>query len=679
MANLIYGDQYANHLVGTGGQDRIDGLGGLDTLVGGDSSDTYVLADVTYYDNGMFVGWFYDTVVETDGPFAGNHDTVEVTPLDTWFGPISGYTLPTNVEHGTIVGDRVFTLTGNELDNKLSGNWGDNTLQGMAGKDTLNGFYGRDRLEGGVDDDLYILDDVAPIYFQGYPIGEGYDQVVENAGEGMDTVQVSRQSGAFEHTHYTLGANIENGRVGGTGAFDLTGNELGNALVGNAAANVLVGLEGGDVLDGSLGLDRLEGGAGDDRYILRDVIPIYWTDPASWTYDTVVEAADGGTDTIVVDTREQPVASGLRSYTLGANIENGHIFGGGTLNGNGLGNELTGGYGDSDVLNGFGGNDVLIPVGGQDTLHGGDGFDFVSFGKFLVTGTINLATGRTDYLMHAPPFPDVAASATFTGMEGAIGSTGADTLIGDGQGNILKGGGNADTIDGGAGDDQMFGEAGNDGFRGSTGADHYDGGADTDVVNFAQASGVNVFLDGSGTNGKAAAGDIFVGVENILGGVGGAQRVGDRTTNPRARHAGNDNLWGRAGIDTLEGGAGADRLQGGFGNDVLVGGADADRFVFVDAPAAGGLDRTNDFAAGIDKIEIDASAFGGGLVAGGAVRLVANASPSSAGIAGGVFLYDTDSGFLSWDADGAGAGAAVAFFRLQNLPALSAADFIVVA
>jgi hypothetical protein len=79
-----------------------------------------------------------------------------------------------------------------------------------------------------------------------------------------------------------------------------------------------------------------------------------------------------------------------------------------------------------------------------------------------------------------------------------------------------------------------------------------------------------------------------------------------------------------------------------------------------------------------DKIEIDASAFGGGLVAGGAVQLVSNSNPTSAGKVGGVFLY-TDNGFLSWDADGQGAGAAVAFFRLQNLPGLTAADFVVVA
>jgi serralysin len=272
-----------------------------------------------------------------------------------------------------------------------------------------------------------------------------------------------------------------------------------------------------------------------------------------------------------------------------------------------------------------------------------------------------------------------AGTDTLTLVENLTGSLHNDTLTGNGGANRLEGLGGVDTLDGGAGDDAMFGGIGNDGMRGSVGFDHYDGGSDADTVNFALASGVNVFLDGSGTNGKAALGDTFANVENILGGIGADFLVGDGAVNRLTSNTGADVLWGRGGADIIEGGAGADRLVGQAGNDVLTGGADADRFVFVDAPAAGGLDRTNDFVHLVDDIEIDASAFGGGLTAGGAVQLVSGSNPSSAGFAGGVFLYDTDDGFLRYDADGGGAGAAVAFFRLQNLAALTAADFVVVA
>ena len=53
------------------------------------------------------------------------------------------------------------------------------------------------------------------------------DVVTEQAGEGTDTVQ----SGVT----YTLGANVENLTLTGTGAINATGNALDNTLTGNRA------------------------------------------------------------------------------------------------------------------------------------------------------------------------------------------------------------------------------------------------------------------------------------------------------------------------------------------------------------------------------------------------------------------------------------------------------------
>jgi hypothetical protein len=83
-------------------------------------------------------------------------------------------------------------------------------------------------------------------------------------------------------------------------------------------------------------------------------------------------------------------------------------------------------------------------------------------------------------------------------------------------------------------------------------------------------------------------------------------------------------------------------------------------------------------------LEIDASAFGGGLVAGAlaANRLVVAAAPV-ANQAFGQFLYNTTTGQLSWDADGTGAGAAVQIARLLNggvaVGTLAVGDFDIVA
>ncbi len=117
------------------------------------------------------------------------------------------------------------------------------TISGLAGNDTLDGGAGADSLMGGLGNDVYILDNTG-------------DVVLENVGEGTDTVQASFS--------YTLGANVENLTLTGSAALSGTGTELANRLTGNGGANVLSGLGGNDYLDGASGNDTLLGGAGAD-------------------------------------------------------------------------------------------------------------------------------------------------------------------------------------------------------------------------------------------------------------------------------------------------------------------------------------------------------------------------------------------------------------------------------
>ena len=80
-------------------------------------------------------------------------------------------------------------------------------------------------------------------------------------------------------------------------------------------------------------------------------------------------------------------------------------------------------------------------------------------------------------------------------------------------------------------------------------------------------------------------------------------------------------------------------------------------------------DHVRNFS-GINLVRVDAISLGCGPVASGAVTLFSDATALSTGSAD-AFLYDTGTGILSWDKDGAAVGAtvAVAALLLAGVPA----------
>ena len=225
-ANVITGNNGNNVISGAGGNDTLVGNGGNDTLDGGSGSDS------------MRAGTGNDTyVVDSAGDtieegLNQGTDTVQ-TSLNTFSLATSG----ANVENLTFTGTAANTGTGNALNNTIIGN---------SGNDTLDGGAGNDRLEGKGGDDVFIVDSLS-------------DTVVENAGEGTDTVNASAT--------FTLGANVENLTLTGSTAINGTGNGLANVITGNSNANNLQGLGGDDTFVYNVsdsGSDTIGGGEGTD-------------------------------------------------------------------------------------------------------------------------------------------------------------------------------------------------------------------------------------------------------------------------------------------------------------------------------------------------------------------------------------------------------------------------------
>ncbi|MDD2179152.1 M10 family metallopeptidase C-terminal domain-containing protein, partial [Acidovorax sp. D2M1] len=127
-------------------------------------------------------------------------------------------------------------------------------------------------------------------------------------------------------------------------------------------------------------------------------------------------------------------------------------------------------------------------------------------------------------------------------------------------------------------------------------------------------------------------------------------------------------LTGGDGVNLLSGLAGNDTLVGGLGRDTLTGGAGADRFVFSTAPSVGNVDTITDFQSGVDVIALSASLYAGLGMAGDTVGLSAN------------LIYSGTTGILTYDADGAGAGAAVqiALLGMSTHPAVLVNDFLLI-
>ena len=617
-----------NQLYGGDGNDDITGAGllaggaGNDTMVGGNASsgDTYVInqgdgADtlsdvggvdkvvlgagitaattkVAWVGSGSLVLTFADgssLTLKSQYSIAGAAQTAyQIEQVMFADGTVWDQAqMRTLAGLGTANSDTLYGLDGASAIHGLAG---DDTLYGQAGDDTLDGGVGNDLLIGGAGDDTYVVDSTT-------------DVIAENASEGVDSVIAS--------VTWTLGSNLENLLLSGTGDMNATGNAAGNVLTvltGNIGANHLYGLAGNDTLEGGAGNDYISGGEGSDTYlfgkgdgqdylsatsdttagkldtlqfkegVLSSEVGVFWTSGAS-----VVIKIAGTTDQITVENfLYQDSTANADNPLQQIKFADGTVWSTADMMAKLLagteGADTAAGTVAAETITGLGGNDTLFGRGGNDTLDGGAGADYIDGGD----GDDTLQGGAGDDVIY--------------------GQAGNDTLDGGADNDYVSGGEGSDTYVFGKGDGQDYLNSTSDATTGKLDTLQFKEGVLSSEVVFG-TSGTSLVIKIAGTTDqitvenflyqdstdnaynplqqiKFADGTVWSTADmmaKLLAGTEGADTAaGTVAAETITGLGGNDTLSGRGGNDTVDGGAGADSIFGDDGDDVLIGAAGDD-------------------------------------------------------------------------------------------------------
>ena len=543
--NITGYENAPNTLMGGGGDDMLTGgnladvlagEAGNDTLSGGNGTDTYLM------------GPGIDQLIDLDSTGANILQMpAGVLPTDVELirtgqtTPLSGLGMSdtdTLVVRNRLTGDETWVReffqpngrgTLGEIRFASGTAWSYSDIVTRAGA-SVSGSYSEHT--GTAGDDVFDID-------------HSYDGIVEQAGEGIDTVRAV--------VSYVLPNNVENLDLLGTLALRASGNSGDNVLRGNAGNNYLQGRGGNDTY---------YGGLGDDTYDLSDyAVGGGEYGPAAPATPTIIENAGEGYDTLETYAMTHSVA--LPDHVERLVVRSMYTDGGAYwyhFVGNTLDNVI-----DASAPTGFFLSERWMRIdggAGSDTMIGhvtDDTYVVDSLGDVIVESDSGAYQG----------VDSVEAGVSYTlgaNLERLV-LTGSAAI--DGQGNTL-----GNVLDGAANTagNRLAGASGDDIYRvdlGDTVVESANEGFDmVEVVSMAGSSAASLSVDTFANVEGLALGDALVDI----GLVGNAQANLLRG-NLRANHivggAGNDTITGSAQADLNSSSHGADTIEGGDGDDVV--------------------------------------------------------------------------------------------------------------
>ncbi|MCX7422961.1 MAG: cadherin domain-containing protein [Planctomycetia bacterium] len=214
------------------------------------------------------------------------------------------------------------------------------------------------------------------------------------------------------------------------------------------------------------------------------------------------------------------------------------------------------------------------------------------------TGQIVVNGNAGDDKLDASKITVATFGITFNGgadNDSALGGSGNETLNGDDGDDSLTGNAGNDSITGGQGNDRQLGGTGNDTYffadtstvendtltelsGTGTGTDTLDFSSVTNAVHVDLILEVNMATHTNRTVNTSATGSTKLSgnFENVIGGSGNDEILGNAAANNLRGGIGNDRIDGDSGNDILFGDDGDDVIRGNLGNDIINGGTGSD-------------------------------------------------------------------------------------------------------
>lgn len=700
VALNIVGNELSQLIQGNAGNNNLNGGAGEDTLIGLGGNDVYTVnsaGDIVSEDDGnaLFPGaGAADRINTTISYQLAQNQFIEILAA----GTTSSST--TSDQDGSFslngisaaTGDRF--LVGNVNSQLIIGSSGANILDGNQRNTsgaTINGVAagalgGADTLAGLGGDDTYRVYAQTNVVLEDR--GGGFDRIFTDAsfsltaGSQVSTLAPGGTALNGGATFYAAGqAEIEllsTASNAGTTAIDLAGNGYGQIIVGNNGVNNISGGYGnaGATLGGTAlgGVEALIGLGGSDIYTVTSTNTFVYEDAgnAAGAADVVnVDDAVVSTFTLnggsYVETLQALAPGSTNALVLVGNEQVQEIIGNAgsnTLNG--------GGFGAGDTLRGLGGDDAYRVFNGSDTIIDTGGTDSI----FATGVSYQLAQGvAVEYISSAVQGGGEAIFLVGNDVQQVIvGNYGDNTL----DGNRTSGASpeattatNSDTLVGLFGSDiyRVYG-ANNNGNGFALG----DLNADGDILD---AGETNITGDVVLELGSAGGYDQVFASGNyqlrIGTGIEALSAASQTATGAAAEYI----LRGNNFAQLVVGNDAANTIDGRQGNDTLTGRGGNDVFAFTTAlDATNNVDQVTDFAAG-DRIglsndnnagtntanEIFANALfdGNGVLTQADFQTVTTGSGTNSGAH---IIFNSASGQLFYDADGAGFTGSVLFAQL---------------